>query len=147
MNININDYLAYLNVATLIVLAIIAFKHYLLTRHRKSKLNQYAKDTLETSFAEYIVFLKGIAHPLTRETLNELIFQRKRLDVLASVAGISKREFQGVIIRFNTSDLPEDIYCQNALGEFTAVQNRNIVSNSRENSPATNIVGGSVNLL
>ena len=43
MNININDYLAYLNVATLIVLAIIAFKHYLLTRHRKSKLNQYAK--------------------------------------------------------------------------------------------------------
>ena len=122
MNININDYLAYLNVTTLIVLAIIAFKHYLLTRHRKSKLNQYAKDTLDNSFSEYIQFLKEITHPLTKEILTELIIKRKRLDVLASVAGVSKRTYQGVVIQFNTSDLPEDIYCQNALGEFTAVQ-------------------------
>lgn len=144
MNININDYLAYLNVATLIVLAMIAFKHYLLTRHRKSKLNQYAKDTLEVSFNEYIVFLKGINHPLSKEVLNELIFQRKRLDVLASVAGVTKRTYQGVVIQFNTSDLPEDIYCQNALGEFTAVQNRNVVSSSHNAVTVADVVGGTV---
>lgn len=137
MNININDYLAYLNVATLIVLAMIAFKHYLLTRHRKSKLNQYAKDTLEVSFNEYIVFLKGINHPLSKEVLNELIFQRKRLDVLASVAGVTKRSYHGIVIQFNTSDLPEDIYCQNALGEFTAVQNRNVVISTHETPMST----------
>ena len=142
MNININDYLAYLNVATLIVLAIIAFKHYLLTRHRKSKLNQYAKDTLETSFHEYIVFLNGITLPLTKEVLNELIFQRKRLDVLASVAGVTKRSYRGIVIQFNTSDLPEDIYCQNALGEFTAVQNRNVVVNNQEAVTVVDVIGG-----
>ncbi len=144
MNININDYLAYLNVATLIVLAIIAFKHYLLTRHRKSKLNQYAKDTLETSFHEYIVFLNGITLPLTKEVLNELIFQRKRLDVLASVAGVTKRSYRGIVIQFNTSDLPEDIYCQNALGEFTAVQNRNVVVSGTDSAPATDLIGGTM---
>ena len=142
MNININDYLAYLNVATLIVLAMIAFKHYLLTRHRKSKLNQYAKDTLETSFADYIVFLNGITHPLTKEVLNELIFQRKRLDVIASVAGVTKRSYRGIVIQFNTSDLPEDIYCQNALGEFTAVQNRNVVVNNQEAVTVVDVIGG-----
>lgn len=142
MNISINDYLAYLNVATLIVLATVAFKHYLLTRHRKSKLNQYAKDTLETSFADYIVFLNGITLPLTKEVLSELIFQRKRLDVLASVAGVTKRSYRGIVIQFNTSDLPEDIYCQNALGEFTAVQNRNVVCNSTDNTPVTDLIGG-----
>lgn len=142
MNININDYLAYLNVATLIVLATVVFKHYLLTRHRKSKLNQYAKDTLETSFADYIVFLNGITLPLTKEVLSELIFQRKRLDVLASVAGVTKRSYRGIVIQFNTSDLPEDIYCQNALGEFTAVQNRNVVCNSTDSAPVTDLIGG-----
>lgn len=142
MNININDYLAYLNVATLIVLAIIAFKHYLLTRHRKSKLNQYAKDTLETSFADYIVFLNGITLPLTKEVLSELVFQRKRLDVLASVAGVTKCSYRGIVIQFNTSDLSEDIYCQNALGEFTAVQNRNVVCNSTDSAPVTDLIGG-----
>ena len=144
MNININDYLAYLNVATLIVLAIIAFKHYLLTRHRKSKLNQYAKDTLDNSFSEYIQFLKEITHPLTKEILTELIIKRKRLDVLASVAGVSKRTYQGVVIQFNTSDLPEDIYCQNALGEFTAVQNRNIVSSGHNAVTVADVIGGTV---
>lgn len=144
MNININDYLAYLNVATLIVLATIAFKHYLLTRHRKSKLNQYAKDTLDNSFNEYIQFLKEITHPLTREILRELIVKRKRLDVIASVAGVSKREYQGVVIQFNTSDLPEDIYRQNALGEFTAVQNRNIVSSSIVNAVVSDLTGGTM---
>ena len=144
MNININDYLAYLNVATLIVLAIIVFKHYLLTRHRKSKLNQYAKDTLDNSFSEYIQFLKEITHPLTKEILTELIIKRKRLDVLASVAGVSKRTYQGVVIQFNTSDLPEDIYCQNALGEFTAVQNRNIVSSSHGAVTVADVIGGTV---
>lgn len=146
MNININDYLAYLNVATLIVLATIAFKHYLLTRHRKSKLNQYAKDTLEVSFNEYIVFLKGINHPLSKEVLNELIFQRKRLDVLASVAGITKRSYHGIVIQFNTSDLPEDIYCQNALGEFTAVQNRNVVISTHETSMATTATSSTMDM-
>lgn len=144
MNISINDYLAYLNVGTLIVLAMIAFKHYLLTRHRKSKLNQYAKDTLETSFADYIVFLNGITHPLTKEVLNELIFRRKRLDVIASVAGVTKRSYRGIVIQFNTSDLPEDIYCQNALGEFTAVQNRNVVCNSTDSAPVTDLIGGTM---
>lgn len=144
MNININDYLAYLNVATLIVLAIIAFKHYLLTRHRKSKLNEYAKETLDNSFNEYIQFLKEITHPLTREILKELIVKRKRLDVIASVAGVSKREYQGVVIQFNTSDLPEDIYRQNALGEFTAVQNRNIVSSSIVNAVVSDLTGGTM---
>lgn len=146
MNININDYLAYLNVATLIVLAIIAFKHYLLTRHRKSKLNEYARVTLDNSFSEYIAFLKGINHPLSKEVLSELIIQRKRLDVLASVAGVSKRTYQGVVIQFNTSDLPEDIYRQNALGEFTAVQNRNIIHVSETTTPVTDMVGGMINM-
>ena len=146
MNININDYLAYLNVATLIVLAMIAFKHYLLTRHRKSKLNQYAKDTLEVSFNEYIVFLKGINHPLSKEVLNELIFQRKRLDVLASVAGVTKRSYHGIVIQFNTSDLPEDIYCQNALGEFTAVQNRNVVISTHETPMATTATSSTITM-
>lgn len=141
MNININDYLAYLNVATLIVLATIAFKHYLLTRHRKSKLNEYAKETLDNSFSEYIQFLKEITHPLTREILKELIVKRKRLDVIASVAGVSKREYQGVVIQFNTSDLPEDIYRQNALGEFTAVQNRNIVGSIIVNAVVSDLTG------
>lgn len=144
MNISINDYLAYLNVATLIVLATVAFKHYLLTRHRKSKLNQYAKDTLETSFADYIVFLNGITHPLTKEVLNELIFQRKRLDVIASVAGVTKRSYRGIVIQFNTSDLPEDIYCQNALGEFTAVQNRNVVVSGTDNAVVSDLTGGTM---